>query len=66
MRFFYNEAVQKVITEDELLSIICFAHSEDEHSAYYQEVKRKLDKNGRYFSWKECFLSLGVQESFEK
>ena len=57
MRFFYNEAVRKVVTEEELLLDLCSNYSADEYSACYQKIKRYLDENGEYFSWKECFLS---------
>ena len=66
MRFFYNEAVCKVVTEEELLLDLCSNYSADEYSACYQRIKRHLDKNGEYFSWKECFLSQGIQDLFER
>ena len=66
MRFFYNEAVRKVVTEEELLLDLCSDYSADEYSAYYQRIKRHLDENGEYFSWKECFLSQGIQDLFER
>ena len=66
MRFFYNEAVRKVVTEEELLLNLCSDYSADEYSACYQRIKRHLDKNGEYFSWKECFLSQGIQDLFER
>ena len=66
MRFFYNEAVCKVVTEEELLLDLCSNYSADEYSACYQRIKRYLDKNGEYFSWKECFLSQGIQDLFER
>ena len=66
MRFFYNEAVRKVVTEEELLLDLCSNYSADEYSACYQRIKRHLDKNGEYFSWKECFLSQGIQDFFER
>ena len=66
MRFFYNEAVRKVVTEEELLLDLCSNYSADEYSACYQRIKRHLDKNGEYFSWKECFLSQGIQDLFER
>ena len=66
MRFFYNEAVCKVVTEEELLLNLCSDYSADEYSACYQRIKRYLDKNGEYFSWKECFLSQGIQNLFER
>ena len=49
MRFFYNEAVRKVVTEEELLLDLCSNYSADEYSACYQRIKRHLDKNGEYF-----------------
>ena len=66
MRFFYNEAVCKVVTEEELLLDLCSNYSADEYSACYQRIKRHLDENGEYFSWKECFLSQGIQDLFER
>ena len=66
MRFFYNEAVRKVVTEEELLLNLCSDYSEDEYSACYQRIKRHLDKNGEYFSWKECSLSQGIHDLFER
>ena len=66
MRFFYNEAVRKVVTEEELLLNLCSDYPADEYSACYQRIKRYLDKNGEYFSWKECFLSQGIQNLFER
>ena len=66
MRFFYNEAVRKVVTEEELLLNLCSDYSADEYSACYQRIKRCLDKNGEYFSWKECFLSQDIQNLFER
>ena len=66
MRFFYNEDVCKVVTEEELLLDLCSNYSADEYSACYQRIKRYLDKNGEYFSWKECFLSQGIQDLFER
>ena len=66
MRFFYNEAVRKVITEEELLLSLCSNYPADEYSACYQRIKSYLDKNGEYFSWKECFLSQGIQSLFER
>ena len=66
MRFFYNEAVRKVVTEEELLLNLCSDYSADEYSACYQRIKSHLDKNGEYFSWKECFLSQGIQNLFER
>ena len=66
MRFFYNEAVRKVVTEEELLLDLCSNYSADEYSACYQRIKSHLDKNGEYFSWKECFLSQGIQDLFER
>lgn len=65
MRFFYNEAVRKVVTEELLLNL-CSDYSADEYSACYQRIKRYLDKNGEYFSWKECSLSQGIQDLFER
>ena len=50
MRFFYNEAVRKVVTEEELLLDLCSNYSADEYSACYQKIKSHLDKNGEYFS----------------
>lgn len=64
MRFFYNEAVHKVVTEEELLLDLCSNYSAYEYSACYQEIKRYLDENGECFSWKECFLSQGIQSLF--
>ena len=66
MRFFYNEAVRKVVTEEELLLNLCSDYSADKYSACYQRIKRHLDENGEYFSWKECFLSQGIQDLFER
>ena len=66
MRFFYNEAVCKVITEEELLLNLCSDYPADEYSACYQRIKRYLDENGEYFSWKECSLSQGIQDLFER
>ena len=66
MRFFYNEAVCEVVTEDELLLNLCSNYSGDEYIACYQKIKRCLDENGEYFSWKECFLSQGIQDLFER
>ena len=66
MKFFYNEAVRKVVTEEELLFDLCSNYSADEYSACYQKIKRYLDENGEYFSWKECFLSQGIQGLFSE
>ena len=66
MSFFYNEAVRKVVTEEELLFDLCSNYSADEYSACYQKIKRYLDENGEYFSWKECFLSQGIQGLFSE
>ena len=66
MRFFYNEAVRKVVTEEELLLDLCSNYPADEYSTCYQRIKSYLDKNGEYFSWKECFLSQGIQNLFER
>ena len=66
MRFFYNEAVCKVVTEEELLLNLCSDYSADEYSVCYQRIKRHLDKNGEYFSWKECSLSQSIQDLFER
>ena len=47
MRFFYNEAVRKVVTEEELLLNLCSDYSADDYSACYQRIKRHLDKNAK-------------------
>ena len=66
MRFFYNEAVCEVVTEDELLLNLCSNYSGDEYIACYQKIKRYLDENGEYFSWKECFPSQNIRNLFER
>lgn len=66
MRFFYNEAVCEVVTEDELLLNLCSNYSGDEYIACYQKIKRCLDENGEYFSWKECFPSQNIRNLFER
>lgn len=64
MRFYYNEAVREIVTEDELLLNLCSNYSGDEYLTHYQEIKRNLDKNGEYFSWKECFPSQSIRNLF--